>query len=418
MTTEQPKLVYVPATPRQSQVTASESAKPRGRSRRLWLLGLGALALIALIVVGVRYLIYAMAHESTDDAFIDVHYVPISPKVANYVAKVHVNDNQHVQKGDLLLELDPRDFEAALAQARANLAAAIAQHRAAQLNVEVTQATTGGNLQQADFGVRAAERQIEQARSQLAQAQAKVAAAEAEATRARLDVGRYEELVPYGAVTQQERDQAQATNATAQANLDAARKAEQAAADTLRLTQAQHGEAVGRLNNAKAAPNQVAYSRAQADAAAAHIAQLEAAVRQAELNLSYTKITAPESGKITRKNIEPGAYVQVGQTVFSIVPDRVWVTANFKETQLRYMRAGQPVTVYVDAYPNRPFKGHVDSIQSGSGAAFSLLPPENATGNYVKVVQRVPVKILIDEPPDPNYVLGPGMSVVPVVKVR
>jgi membrane fusion protein, multidrug efflux system len=418
MTTEQPKLVSVPATPRQSQVTVSEPAKPRGRSRRLWLLGLGALALIALTVIGVRYLLYAMAHESTDDAFIDVHYVPISPKVANYVAKVHVNDNQHVQKGDLLLELDPRDFEAALAQARANLNATIAQHRAAQLNVDVTQATSAGNLEQADYGLRSAERQIEQARSQLGQAQAKVAAAAAEAERARLDVVRYEELVPYGAVTQQERDQAQATNATAQANLDAARKAEQAVADTLRLTQAQHGEALGRLNSAKAAPSQVAHSRAQADAAAAQIAQLEAAVHQAELNLSYTKITAPESGKITRKSIEPGAYVQVGQTVFSIVPDRVWVIANFKETQLRYMRPGQPVTIYVDAYPDRPFNGHVDSIQSGSGAAFSLLPPENATGNYVKVVQRVPVKILIDEPPDPNHVLGPGMSVVPVVKVR
>jgi membrane fusion protein, multidrug efflux system len=418
MTMEQPKLVSVPATPRQPQVTASEPAKPRRHSRRLLLLAFGVLALIALIIVGARYLIYAMSHESTDDAFIDVHYVPISPKVASYVAKVLVDDNQHVQKGDLLLELDPRDFETALAQARANLAAGVAQHRAAQLNVDVTQATSGGNLEQAAYGVRAAERQIEQARSQLEQARAKVAAAAAEAERARLDVVRYEELVPYGAVTQQERDQAQATNATAQANLDAAQKAEQAAADTLRLTQAQHGEAVGRLNNAKAAPNQVAYSRAQANTAAAQIAQLEAAVHQAELNLSYTKITAPQSGKITRKSIEPGAYVQIGQTVFSIVPDRVWVIANFKETQLRSMRPGQPVMIYVDAYPNRPFKGHVDSIQSGSGAAFSLLPAENATGNYVKVVQRVPVKILIDEPPDPNYVLGPGMSVLPEVKVR
>lgn len=141
-------------------------------------------------------------------------------------------------------------------------------------------------------------------------------------------------------------------------------------------------------------------------------------MRQAELELSYTKIAAPESGKITRKSVEPGNYVQVGQTVFSIVPDQVWVIANFKETQLRYMRPGQPAMIYIDAYPNQVFKGHVDSIQSGSGAAFSLLPPENATGNYVKVVQRVPVKIVIDDPPDPNYVLGPGMSAVPEVKVR
>jgi len=143
-----------------------------------------------------------------------------------------------------------------------------------------------------------------------------------------------------------------------------------------------------------------------------------AAVRQAELDLSYTKIYAPQSGRITRKSVEPGAYVQVGQTLFSIVPDQVWVVANFKETQLRYMQPGQPATVRVDAYPDKLFRGHVDSIQAGAGARFSLLPPENATGNYVKVVQRVPVKIVIDEPPDPKRVLGPGMSVVPEVKVR
>jgi membrane fusion protein (multidrug efflux system) len=222
----------------------------------------------------------------------------------------------------------------------------------------------------------------------------------------------------YGAVSRQERDNAVATNDKAAADLDAAQRARQAVEDSLRQQQAQLAQERARLASAQAAPDQMAQSRAQADQLAAQIGQYEAAVHQAELDLSYTRLYAPESGRVTRKSVEPGAYVQVGQTLFSIVPDRVWVVANFKETQLRHMRAGQPATVRVDAYPDRIFHGHVDSIQAGSGARFSLLPPENATGNYVKVVQRVPVKIVIDETADPQRVLGPGMSVVPDVRVR
>jgi membrane fusion protein, multidrug efflux system len=231
-------------------------------------------------------------------------------------------------------------------------------------------------------------------------------------------VRRYENLLKYGAVSHQERDNAVATTDKAAADLDAVRKAQQAAADTLRQQEAQLAQERARLASAEAAPDQIAQSRAQADQLAAQIVQYEAAVQQAELDLSYTKLYAPESGRVTRKSVEPGAYVQVGQTLFSIVPDRVWVVANFKETQLRHMRPGQPATVTVDAYPDRVFHGHVDSIQAGSGARFSLLPPENATGNYVKVVQRVPVKIVIDETADPQRVLGPGMSAVPEVRVR
>jgi membrane fusion protein (multidrug efflux system) len=229
------------------------------------------------------------------------------------VARVLVDDNQHVNKDDLLVELDPRDFQAQLAQARANLAAA-----------------------------------------------------QAEAARARADARRYVDLLRGKAVSRQDVDTA------------------------------------------------VAKDRA----AAAQIAQLEAAVREAELNLSYARIVAPETGRVTRKSVEPGSYVQVGQTLFSIVPDRLWVVANFKESQLRYMRPGQPAEIVVDAYPDHVLRGHVDSIQRGSGARFSLLPPENATGNYVKVVQRVPVKIVFDQPPDPGRPLGPGMSVEPTVKVK
>src|SRR5258706_3501854 len=209
-----------------------------------------------------------------------------------------------------------------------------------------------------------------------------------------------------------------ATDKMTAANLNATRMAERGAAEGVRQSEAQLAQERARLAGAQAAPDQMAQSRAQADQLAAQIGQYEAAVHQAELDLSYTKLYAPESGRVTRKSVEPGAYVQVGQTLFSIVPDRVWVVANFKETQLRHMRPGQPATVTVDAYPDRVFTGHVDSIQAGSGARFSLLPPENATGNYVKVVQRVPVKIVIDERADPQHVLGPGMSAVPQVRVR
>jgi membrane fusion protein (multidrug efflux system) len=386
--------------------------------RRPLRLGLVVALIIGALIVGVNYVHHAFTHESTDDAFIEAHVVAISPKVASLVSRVLVDDNQHVRQGGLLVELDPRDFEARLDQARANLAGAEARHQAAAINVQVVGTTSGAGVDQAKAGVQAAERQVEAARSQLEQAHARVVAAEAEAERAGADVKRYEQLLQYGGVSRQERDNAVATNRTAAANLDAAGKAEQGARDGLRQSESQREEARARLASALVAPKQVAYSRAQEAQAAAQIAELQAAVRQAELDLSYTKIYAPQAGRITRKSVEPGAYVQVGQTLLSIVPDRVWVVANFKETQLRYMRAGQAATVRVDAYPDRLFRGHVDSIQAGAGARFSLLPPENATGNYVKVVQRVPVKILIDEPPDPKHVLGPGMSVVPEVTVR
>jgi membrane fusion protein, multidrug efflux system len=391
---------------------------PRRRGRNRVVLALGVVLGLALLTFGIRYVRYARAHESTDDAFIDGHIVGVSPKVASNVAHVYVDDNTHVKAGDLLVELDPRDFEARLAQARANLAAAVQQHRAASWNVRVVERTAGAGVEQAEAAVLTGERQVDGARSRLEQARAQVVAAEAEATRAAADVQRYESLLKYGAVSRQERDNAVATNDKAAADLDAAQRARQAAEDSLRQQQAQLAQERARLASAQAAPDQMAQSRAQADQLGAQIAQYEAAVRQAELDLSYTRLYAPESGRVTRKSVEPGAYVQVGQTLFSIVPDRVWVVANFKETQLRHMRPGQPATVRVDAYPDRIFHGHVDSIQAGSGARFSLLPPENATGNYVKVVQRVPVKIVIDESADPQRVLGPGMSVVPDVRVR
>ena len=386
--------------------------------RRPFPLVLAVVVLLAILGGGGFYLQHALTHESTDDAFIEAHVVQVSPKVASRVERVSIDDNWRVKAGDLLVELDPRDFDAQLAQARANLAGAVARHEGATINVRVVNVTSGAAVQQAEAGVLTAQRQVDGARSRLEQARAQVVAAQAEAVRAAADVQRYEELLGSGAVSRQERDNAVATNRTGAANLEAAQKAEQVAADALRQSAAQLEQARAQLASAQAAPDQVASSRSQASQASAEIAQFEAAVRQAELNLSYTKIYAAESGRITRKSVEAGNYVQVGQTLLSIVPDNVWVVANFKENQLGHMRPGQPATIRIDAYPDKIFKGHVESIQAGSGARFSLLPPENATGNYVKVVQRVPVKILIDEPPDPHHVLGPGLSVLPEVKVR
>ncbi len=401
---------------------ATDVPRPREPSRR-WFqrpvrLVMLTAAVLLLGLVAAHYYTYSLSHESTDDAFIAGDVVAVSPRVASAVRKVLVDDNQHVKEGDVLVEMDPRDFEAKLAQARANLEAAVARHQSAEINVQVIDTTAGAGVEQAAAALDAAKRQVDASRSRLAQAQAEVAAAEAEATRAQADADRYERLLQYRAVSTQERDNAVARSRSAAANLEAAQKAQQAAGDGLRQAESQLAEAKARLASANAAPSQVAFSRSQAQTAAAEIAQAEAAVRQAELELSYTKIVAPATGRITQKRVEPGSYVQTGQSLFSIVPDRLWVVANFKETQLRAMRPGQPVTITVDAYPDHTFRGHVDSIQAGAGAAFSLLPPENATGNYVKVVQRVPVKILFDDPPDLQYPLGPGMSVLPTVTVR
>jgi membrane fusion protein (multidrug efflux system) len=434
--------------------------KKRPLYRRPSFLIVAAVVLILSAIFGLRYWAYARSHESTDDAFIDGHIVPISPKVSGYVAKVYVSGNQQVKKGDLLAEIDARDYEARLAQAQAALQAGMARLKEAHSGVELTRATARANMQQASATVQqarsgvassraaaAAERsRISQARAGVATAQAnasqarsQVTAAEAEATRASADVERYQALYSKDEISRQRLDQAIATARTANAQLEAARgrvaaaeaqvsearAAEVTAAENARRAQTQIGgaqaqvsEAMGRVAQANTAPQQVAVSQAQAETAGASIEQLQAAVEQAELELSYTKIYAPEDGRVTNKSVEEGAIVQVGQPLMAIVPGEVWVTANFKESQIGQLRQGEPVEIYVDAYPDKVFKGHIDSIQAGTGARFSLLPPENAAGNYVKVVQRVPVKIVFDEQPDPQHMLAPGMSVEPEVKVK
>ena len=266
---------------------------PRRQYLRRILKALGIAAALPLLTLGVHYVVYARAHESTDDAFIDGHIVGMSPKVASYVARVYVDDNTHVKAGDLLVELDPRDFEARLAQARANLAAAVQQQRAAALNARVVERTAGAGVQQAEAAVVTAERQVDGARSRLEQTRAQVVSAEAEATRAAADVGRYENLLKYGAVSRQERDNAVATNDKAAAQLDAARKAQQAASDALRQQEAQLAQERARLASAQAAPDQIAQSRAQADQLAAQVGQYESAVHQAEPTARRDRVIPP-----------------------------------------------------------------------------------------------------------------------------
>ncbi len=440
--------------------TPNTATSKRPFYKRRGVLIIAGIVLLAGIIFGVRYWLYARSHESTDDAFIDGHIIQISPKASGYIARVHVDDNQLVKAGDLLVEIDPRDYEVRLRQAQSALEAGIARENEARRSVTLTRATSAATVQQARAAVQrsrsdvasqragAASAQstaaraaaaVDTAQANLAQNQAQVRAAQAEAIRASADVERYRALYAKDEVSKQQLDQAVATARTANAELESARQkvaaseaqvnearaAQSAAAQSAQRAQTQIGgaqagvsEAVGRLAQANTAPQEIAVSEAQAATANASTEQLRAQLAQAELELSYTKIYAPEDGRVTRKSVEEGALVQIGQPLLAIVPGNVWVTANFKESQIGRMVPGQPVEISVDAYHDKVFKGHVDSIQAGTGARFSLIPPENATGNYVKVVQRVPVKIVFDEPPDPKHMLAPGMSVVPEVAVR
>ena len=442
------------------QPVKSEPESPVKPGRRPWVWALFAVAAAAAVAVGVPYYIYSLSYEGTDDAFVDGHIIAVSPRVAGHVAKVHVTDNQWVNQGELLAELDPRDFQARLAAAEAALAAARAGQRTRSIGADVTEITSTAGVDEASAAVEGARAAVttalaavSTATSQQAQAQAQLAAvqaglkqaeadlmaAEARQQRAGAFLKRIEALVPEHAASQDTLDEAIAAQRVASADVVAVRQRIVAQAAAVRqaeaavtaaasgVRQAESGvvgqqAALGRTEAQRAgtrsAPKQVAQSRSQTNAAEAEVTRAEAEVEQARLNLTYTKMYAPISGQVTRKSVEQGAYVQIGQPVLALVDPDVWVIGNFKETQLAKMRPGQPVTVTMDTHPGVQLAAHVDSLQLGSGARFSLLPPENATGNYVKVVQRVPVKIVFDDPKQvAQYGLGPGMSVLPSVKV-
>ncbi len=354
--------------------------------RSLWkrspVIIVGTVLLGWLLFIGLRYFGETFTHESTDNAFLDADIIAIAPKVFGQVTKVYVQQNQLVKAGDPLLEIDPRDHEIQLAQKQSALATAKANEE----------------LVKASFELLGTEVQAAEATAKQSAAEAEADAAQAD--KAKADLQRAEDLIQRKIISPQEYDAAKSAAIAANASLNAGRA--KAASDSSKVDAAKAQLEAGRR----------AFERAEAQAEESAVD-----IRQAELNLSYTRITAPHDGRVTRKAVEAGDYIQVGQRLMALVPNEVWVTANFKETQLRKIRVGQPVRIKIDAIANRTFPGHVQSIQAGSGAAFSLLPPENAVGNYVKVVQRVPVRIVFDTNVGDQFVVGPGMSVSPAIRV-
>jgi membrane fusion protein (multidrug efflux system) len=402
---------------------AGDAREPK---RPLWRRPIGIVAIVVLlaaVVVGIYYWLESRRYEETDDAFIEGSVVPISPKVAGTVAEVLIHDNQDVAAGQLLVRIDPRDIAAQLDQARAAVDAARSRLEAARTLVETTGANTSATLLQSEAGVAQARAAVTSAEAQLASAEADVTAAKAEADRRRADLQRFQALDPR-ALSQQQLDAARAAAESANAALAAAEKRVVGARAAIGEAQARVTQAQAVQRAAQTAPQQVATAEAQARTAQAAVAEAEAQLRALTLQMSYTSIHAPVAGRITRKSVNPGQNVQPNQALFAIVSPDVWVVGNFKETQLAHLRRGQDVDIDVDAYPGRSFRGHVDSVAAGTGARFSLLPPENATGNYVKVVQRVPVKILFDENNGRDGdggnrpLLSLGMSVVPRVHIE
>ena len=350
---------------------------------RPWVVLIGSILLGVICFYGLRYVANAMATESTDDAFVEADYVTLAPRISGRVSRVPVKDNEFVRAGDTLVEIDPRDYQA------------LVNERAAALEA-------------AKAGVFAAETAREQyhsrevsAQADLAQREAEVQSVEATVARNTEDLKRNKMLLANHTISPQEFDNVQAAAREAAAELEATRK-------KVASSQALVG----------AARSQVTNSTASIESAKAQEQQAEASLETAQLNLSYTTITSPRDGYVTRKAVVEGDYVQPGQNLMAIVPTNVYVVANFKETQLKQMHPGQPVEIEISAFSGETHPGHVDSIMAGSGAAFSLLPPENAVGNFVKVVQRVPVKIVFNQPFESSHHLGPGMSVVPTVTVN
>jgi membrane fusion protein (multidrug efflux system) len=375
----------------------------------------------------------AAGRESTDDAQVDARVTQIAARVPGTVARVAVNDNQLVEAGTVLVELDPRDYQVAVDKARAELADAQATALAARSTIPIASTTASsdvttarGAVMQAQSGIVAAEKEIEAARARLITAQARLREAEANAAKATRDVERLRGLLAKDEISQQQFDTTAASADALKAGVDSARSqiAEAEAGIRVaesRLAQARAGEdqAHAELQTAQTGPSQVAATRARASSAEARVMQARANLAQAELNLQYAAVKAPARGIVSKKGVNTGQVVQSGQPLLALVQiDDVWVTANFKETQLKNMRPGQRATIDVDAFGGREFEGKVDSLAGATGARFSLLPPENATGNFVKVVQRVPVKILLEPGQDPEHLLKPGMSVTPTVYIR
>jgi len=376
------------------------------------------IAAVVLAIVGVFVLRYLFSYESTEDAQIDGHLNTVSARVSGHVLKLLVEDNQFVKAGTPLVQIDPKDYEVALDRAKADYANAVAMAEAAKVNVPITSVSTSSQVSSAEAGVEVAHAGIAAAQQQYAAATAQLAEAEANDVRAQSDLSRYKQLVDKQEISQQQYDQALATAKASAAAVEAAKASAAAADHEVHQAQARLLTAQANERSASTAPQQVAVTRARAQSAEAQVEQAKAALEAAQLNLSYALVVAPVDGVVTNRTVEAGQNVQVGQALMRVVNlDDIWVTADFKETQLKHMRVGQPVTIHVDTN-GKDYKGHVQSMAGASGSITSLLPPENATGNFVKVVQRIPVKITFDPGETQEHVLLPGMSVEPKVWLR
>ena len=405
-------------TPTPTQIDPDEGdeiAQPNTRRRVIIAV---VVALLVLVAAGLWW--HSTYTEDTDDAQINGHLIQVSARVAGQVAKVYVEENQVVKAGDVIAELDPSDYKVAVENAEAALASAQANAAAANVNVPITTVNTGSNLRSADANVSGSQAGVGQAEKQLDAAHARVTQAQANYTKAQADLERYKPLVEKDVISKQQFDAAVAAADATKAAVADARANEQAAVDGVKVAMEREAQAQAGLKYAQTGPEQVVAQSARAKQAEAQVQQAQAQLDMAKLNLSYTRIVAPAAGIITRKSVEINQNVAPGQNLLMLVSlEGLWVTANLKETQLRHMSAGQAVEIEVDS-TGKTYHGKVTQIGGATGSVLSLFPPENATGNYVKVVQRVPVRIDFDNlaGEDPNHELRPGLSVEPKVRVK
>jgi membrane fusion protein (multidrug efflux system) len=384
------------------------------RSHKRWI---AVAAALVVVVAGIFLWHYLSGFETTDDAQVDIHLYPVSARISGYVLAVHAKDNQYVQEGATLVEIDPKDYQVAVAKAQANLQTAQAAARALNIDVPISSVDTTSQLKFTSSDIENAKAAIAASEKQVAAAQARIQQAEAENVKVQDDVQRYHVLLIKDEVPKQVYDHAVAAAQTDTAAVAAAKAEEASAEQNVVQARSRLSEAIARDESAQAGPQRVASTRARALSAVADERQKRAELDQAELNLGYTRILAPVSGEVTKK-VVVGLNVDPGEQLLTVVPlDQVWITANFKETQLRHMRPGQRVKFTCDSN-GRSYQGHVDSIAGATGPVFSLLPPENATGNYVKIVQRIPVKIVLEPGENRDHQLRPGMNVVAKVYVR
>ncbi|MGB2634659.1 MAG: HlyD family secretion protein [Candidatus Acidiferrum sp.] len=413
-TTQRTSSSSTPNTATESPSTPPPVAYPSRRSHKRWII---AVAAVVVLACGAFLWHYFSGFETTDDAQVDVHFYPVSARISGYVLAVHVEDNQYVQEGATLVEIDPKDYRVAEAKAQANLETAEAAARALNIDVPISSVDTISQLKFTSSDIENAKAAIAASEKQVAAAQARILEAEAENKKAQDDVQRYHLLLIKDEVPKQIYDHAVAAAQTDTAAVAAAKADEATAEQNVAEARSRLSEAIARDESAQAGPQRVASTRARALSAIADERQKKAELDQADLNLGYTRVLAPVSGEVTKK-VVVGLNVEPGEEMLTVVPlDQVWITANFKETQLKHMRVGQKVEIHLDSN-GRDYKGHVDSIAGATGPLFSLLPPENATGNYVKIVQRVPVKIVLEPGENRDHQLRPGMNVEAKVYLR